>query len=396
MDADKLADAGSYFDDRLATLEAGPVSVGLAFRSNGDGTCTLTGKGEWTGSELNIPAKSPSGEIVTEIAAQAFDRNSSITKVVIPEGITTIGKQAFNQCTYLTEIVYKAVAANDLSKDNQVFKYAGYYSGSIKLIIGKNVTKIPAYMFSPVSSIGYGGHPTITAIEFEDGGICESIGDYAFHGCKYLVSLPIPDTIKSIGEYAFFNAIALPSLYLPKSISRLGDYAFAQAHALQHLYYDIEALPDYSYNPNVFKECGKSIANSEQPCYTTFGRNVRTIPGYLFISSTKYVEFEEGSICERIGPYAFKQSDLVSIILPESLITICQYAFNKCSKLLEVTFGSNLTSIETYAFNTCENLATMIFNGTMAQWGAISKGYVWSYKIPSSTYVQCIDGMAAK
>lgn len=93
-------------DDSLPVVvdPADRTSRGLAYLSNGDGSCTLTGIGSCTDAVVIIPEKTEAGETVTKIAAFAFAGNTSITAVQIPAGITEIGNGAFASCPALSYI----------------------------------------------------------------------------------------------------------------------------------------------------------------------------------------------------------------------------------------------------------------------------------------------------
>lgn len=80
-------------------------TVGLAFQSNGDGTCQVSGIGSCTDTDIVIPLASPDGDSVTGIGNEAFFKHANITSVTISDGVTSIGKGAFYYCTSLTSIV---------------------------------------------------------------------------------------------------------------------------------------------------------------------------------------------------------------------------------------------------------------------------------------------------
>ena len=90
--------------------EAEPVSEGLEFDSNGDGTAVLISIGECEDTDVVIPAYTPDGDLVVSIEANAF-AGSDITGVTIPVGITEIGRRAFHNCTSLTDVYYGGTEA---------------------------------------------------------------------------------------------------------------------------------------------------------------------------------------------------------------------------------------------------------------------------------------------
>ncbi len=75
-------------------------SEGLAFRSNGDGTCAVSGIGSCTATCILIPPKSPTGDTVTEILPYAL-ANSGVTAVELPTTVTALSGASFANCDQL-------------------------------------------------------------------------------------------------------------------------------------------------------------------------------------------------------------------------------------------------------------------------------------------------------
>ena len=161
---------------------------------------------------------------VTSIGEYAFSGCSGLTSVTIPDSVTSIGYSAFSGCTGLEEIYFNATAMDDLSSYNYVFYNAGINGDGIKVVIGKNVTKIPAYLFYPNSDSSYS--PKIVSVEFEEGSACKSIGEGAFSRCTGLTSVTIPDSVTSIGRSAFEGCTGLTSVTIPDSVTSIGYSAF--------------------------------------------------------------------------------------------------------------------------------------------------------------------------
>ena len=59
-----------------------------------------------------------------------------------------------------------------------------------------------------------------------------SIDNSAFHNCKSLTSIEIPNSVTSIGDYAFYNCLSLTSVDIPNSVTSIGDYAFYNCSSL--------------------------------------------------------------------------------------------------------------------------------------------------------------------
>lgn len=124
--------------------------------------------------------------LANAIACIEADRDT-VTEIVIPEGTTKIGDNAFSGCTALTS-----------------------------LTIPDGVTSIGDNAFIACSVLS----PLIIPNSVE------SIGEYAFSGCESLQALIIPEGVKSIGEGAFQRGVTLSSMTIPSSVTSIGDIAF--------------------------------------------------------------------------------------------------------------------------------------------------------------------------
>ena len=112
---------------------------------------------------------------------------SSIKKVVINNGVTSIGNEAFDGCTALTSVT-----------------------------IPNSVTSIENSTFD--------GCTALTSIEIPNS--VTSIGNYAFGYCSGLTSIEIPNSVTSIGDYAFGDCTGLTSITIPNSVTSIGLCAF--------------------------------------------------------------------------------------------------------------------------------------------------------------------------
>ena len=153
----------------------------LTWKLDADGTLTISG----TGAMKNYDSKKNRNPVYN---------NSNVKKVVIEDGVTSIGNYAFTYCVSLTSIT-----------------------------IPDSVTSIGYYAFFYCTSL--------TSITISDS--VTSIGNYAFFYCRSLTSITIPDSVTSIGNDAFSNCRSLTSITIPDSVTSIGAMAFHSCTNLQ-------------------------------------------------------------------------------------------------------------------------------------------------------------------
>ena len=166
------------------------------FTTDNAGTITgLTEEGK-AASEIVIP-KIIDGIKVTSIGYDAFYECTNLTNVTIPNSVTGIGKYAFKDCANLTSVT---IPDSVTGIDAQAFLGC---TNLINVTIPDSVTSIGNYAFSSCTSL------TSVAI----GNSVTSIGGSAFSGCTNLTSIVIPDSVTSIGYQAFLGCTKLNTVY---------------------------------------------------------------------------------------------------------------------------------------------------------------------------------------
>lgn len=170
---------------------------------------------------------------LTTIGASAFEYCKTLTSIEIPINVTSIGNLAFAHCTALKEIKYNAINCSGFNSSYSTYCIAFTGSGNatdgITVIIGNLVKNVPGYIFYTPGSeeVSY-----ITTVIFEKGSVCESIGHYAFYGCKNLSSIEIPQSVVSIGNSSFENCYGLTQMTFEErsSLTTIGSCAFSSCN----------------------------------------------------------------------------------------------------------------------------------------------------------------------
>ncbi len=261
------------------------------------------------------------GNNVESIGESAFFGCNSLTVIEIPDSVTSIGWRAFSGCTALTEIKFNATAMDDLSGGNYVFHNAGKNGDGIKVTIGKDVTKIPAYLFCPYSNNSTYS-PKITSVVFEEGSACQIIGSDAFRNCTTLLGITMPNSIASIGASAFSDCSSLISVNYFGSETDWCNISFKNAFS-------------NPLNNGASLHLKGAIAKK-----FVIPDTVKQINDYAFYGCTSLEEVIMSSV-EMVGYYAFYNcTSLEKITIPESVMSIKGSAFYGCTNLTEINFNA--------------------------------------------------------
>ena len=190
-----------------------------------------------------------------------------------------------------------------------------------------------------------------------------SIGEYAFSGCSDLISIILPESITNIGECAFSQCGGLTSIDIPESVTNIGEAAFFGCRSLTSIRIPASVT---RINVHMFGEC-RSLTRIDIP------ESVTNIGEGAFFGCSSLTSIDILESITSIGGFAFFGcSSLTSIRIPESVTRINNNTFINCSGLTSIIMPQSISSIGQSAFKNCGNLQVVYYEGTKAQWDAIS------------------------
>ena len=254
------------------------------------------------------------------ICNHAFWHCNSLSDIVIPSSVTSIGDRAFHWCLSLSDFVIPASVTS-------IGDWAFEHCRSLPEIV------IPA----SVTSIGSG----------------------AFSFCRSLSDIVIPDSVTSIGNGAFNYCSSLKYISIPKSVICLNGNPFYNWDG------KLECLsPNFIYEDDVLFNKGKSKIISF--------RN-QNIESYVIPTSVTSIGDNAFTVCRSLskivipssvtsigsGAFSFCRS-LSDIIIPSSVNSIGDNAFRYCSSLSDIVIPSSVTSIGSGAFSYCRSLSDIV------------------------------------
>ena len=287
--------------------------------------------------------------------------------VVIPDGVTSIGKYAFSP-------------GGPLSYDDRLRS----------VIIPDGVTDIENGAF--FNCIG------LTSVTIPNSVV--RIGDQAFLYCSGLVDITIPESVTSIGTCAFAGCINLTSVTIPGTVKHIGNSAFVNCRGLTTLTIS-DGVPDTGFNsfslctglttvtvPDSVTSIGdRAFSGCTGLTAITIPDSVTSIGGRAFSGCTGLTAITVPDSVTSIGDLAFFGcTGLTAVTISDGVMSIGEYAFSGCTGLTTVTIPQTVISIGDNAFERCSNLKTVInFSFALLEISMISPAIV-SPKIPIDRY----------
>lgn len=279
-----------------------------------DGTLIFSGEGKMLGYESEY-------EMIQDKEIWYINNalRNSIKKIIVREGITSVGANIFKSMVNLQEVVLPEGITT-------IEKKAFYGSRMTKINFPSTLKKIEGSAFS--SCVG------ITELELPEG--ITSIGACAFSYIRdeYIV---VPESVENIGLGAFSNCLCLKEIVFQRPLKVLPEALFSGCKVLEKVDFncDVEVI-----NARAFKDCV-------------------SFSGLELTGSLKTIGDEAFSGCSAIE----------SINIPESVTFIGAEAFKDCTGLKEITIPASIVKISASTFSGCKNLSKATMLGNVTQIG---------------------------
>ena len=254
--------------DANVSIASGNLDGGLAWNLTKAGTLTISGQGA-------MPDFGSIGD-------QPWSTNSDkIRKVVIENGVTSVGSCAFWNCGVLSAEISASVTAIG----NSAFRSSGIISVTIP------------------SSV-------------------KTIGDSAFRECENLSSVTVCEGVETIEQNAFRSCTKLASIALPSTIGEVGAAAFIQCQNMSSATF-APGSRQVKLGDDLFAECFYLVR-------VTLPVNIDRISDRMFKSCLMLAGVEIPQGAESIGESAFASSGVTTVIIPDSVTMIGIAAFSAC------------------------------------------------------------------
>lgn len=297
---------------------------------------------------------------VTTIKASAFYNCYNLASVTIPNSVTLIEKDAFSSCESLTTIT---IPASVQSIGVRAFAFCPKLE---TVIVQANITEIEFAMFADctalkevvlpnsVKTIGESAFSTCSSLESVIMNGVETIQKEAFAESG-LKKITLPSSLKTINENAFEYNKQLVEVVIPSSVTSIGEHAF----------YYCEELVRVTLAEKGLKVLGKSaFSNCTKLQEINLPSTLTSIPEYAFEYTALTSVTIPGNI-KSIGNRAFWACDnLKNLTIGEGVTSIGEEAFYYCKELLSVTIPKSVTNIGKYAFWECLKLTDISILGT--------------------------------
>lgn len=338
-----------------AEATSGTCGKNLTWTLDADGTLTISGTGAMYNYNQNNRVPWPStikkiflADGITSIGNYAFKGCSLLNRIYIPNSVTSIGQLAFYGCSNL----------NSISIPNFVTSIGKYAFGHCSALTNVNISKISNSLIS-IGDYAFEYCSSLTSIHIPNS--VNYIGCFAFEHCSSLRSINISTSMISIERSTFLDCSSLANINIPDSVTSIGQASFQQCSSLTSI--DIPNSVT-SIRNSAFLMCS-NLTNINIPnSVTSIGQDA-----FSHCSSLDNVNIPNSVTYIRDCVFRYCSS-LTSINIPKSVTSIGRRSFEGCTSLTNISIPNSVTHISDWAFLSCTSLSDIIIPDSVTSIGA--------------------------
>ncbi len=360
---ENLVESGNSSDTTdEGIIDSGTCGDDLTWVLTEDGTLTISGTGDMT-------------DYSSVSYAPWYDARESILKVVVEEGVTSVGNFSFFSCTNLLNAVisdgvtemgfstfYNCTDLTDISLPDSLESIGDYSfwrcSSLTEIEIPNGVTTIGAHTFifctglvsivlpdslTSISGDMFCDCTSLTSVVIGNG--TTSIGMYAFSGCSSMTDIAIGSGMSSIAMYAFSGCTSLTSIYYAGSTTEWDEITIYKTDNDSFL---AATVYYHASDPDDIVDCG-TCGDDLTWVLTEDGTLTITGTGAM----TDYYNSED-------PPWTDYRENITSVEFGAYVTSISNFAFYRCKNLTSVSISNSIEQIGIGVFDFCENLIEII------------------------------------
>jgi len=308
---------------------------------------------------------------ITEIGKQAFCGLNALENLHVPSSVRVIGRDAFFDTRSVDIHIQDPYAWFTISAESDTSRPRGrlFANGEevTSYTMPEGSTKVRAFAFQ--------GLTNLTTVNIPEG--VEAIGNRSFYNCTGLTHITLPESMKTIEELAFYGCTGLTELVIPDNVTEIWMSAFKNCTGLtrvtlgsgltsigQYAFQSCSALTELHWNAAVetigtdaFDGCGgiKDLYLTDLKAWMTETTNSMERPNFAY---------------GRPMNFYLNGQPLRDLVIPEGITAIPDVSFMNCSNLNWVTFPDSLTQIGANGFSYCTSLTEISLEGKVETLGS--------------------------
>ena len=318
-------------------------------------------------------------------------RAPAVANVVIPDGVEEICENAFSVCCLDEEdeeivvlVCNSLVSVSIPSSVESINEFVFLCCGRLEFISvspdNADYASIDNCLLSKDGECLIRA-PAVANVVIPDG--VEWIGNYAFRGCRSLVSVSIPESVTGIGCYAFEDCWKLTSIAIPDGVEWIDADMFSGCSSLVDVTIPacVTRLTDTfpsSYESITNVVLDPSVASIESGLFS----GCRALTSLEISSNVEFIDVSAFSSCSRLefisvspdnanfasidncllskdGKFLIRAPAVANVVIPDGVEEVGESAFRGCSSLVSVSIPSSVTSIGRGAFADCRQLTSI-------------------------------------